>query len=273
MISLTSFSKHFKLISYNPYFCLTVVKDIRYFILFILLTRFSIVFAQIPQEEKKLVRIAKEVWVGATLHSNGFGFNFNQSKFRTYKIKSLLNVELLSMKHDKEYKIFGYPDENAKKYVYGKLNSLYIARVGFGRKKVIIEKLREKGLQFAINWSSGASLGFVKPVYLEVFKYDLSDNPIGVSLEKYDPDVHTFYDIFGRGRWSAGLSETTINPGGYFKAGMEFDYSTEREIINSLEIGMAIDVFLLPIKLMVENNRQNIFPTMYINFSIGNKFY
>ena len=172
-----------------------------------------------------------------------------------------------------EYKIFGYPDENAKKYVYGKLNSLYVARVGFGRKKVIIEKLREKGLQFAINWSSGASLGFVKPVYLEVFKYDLSDNPIGVSLEKYDPNIHTFYDIFGRGRWSAGLSETTINPGGYFKAGMEFDYSTEREIINSLEIGMAIDVFLLPIKLMVENNRQNIFPTMYINFSIGNKFY
>ena len=179
------------------------------------------------------------------------------------------------MKHDKEYKIFGYPDENAKKYVYGKLNSLYIARVGLGRRRVVIEKLREKGLQFAINWSTGLSLGFVKPVYLEVFKYNPStpDEIEGVALERYDPDIHDFIDIFGRARWSAGLSETTINPGGYFKAGIEFDYSTEREIINSLEIGMAIDVFLLPIKLMVENNRQNIFPTMYINFSIGNKFY
>tara|TARA_B100000963_G_scaffold320794_1_gene303596 strand:+ start:135 stop:887 length:753 start_codon:yes stop_codon:yes gene_type:complete len=250
-----------------------VVIDTKYFILFILLIRSSFIFAQVPQEEKKLVRIAKEVWVGATLHSNGFGFSFNKSKFKTHKIKSLLNVELLSMKHDKEYKIYGKPDENAKKYVYGKLNSLYIARLGFGRRKILIEKLREKGLQFAINWSSGASFGFVKPIYLEILKYDVDYNFQGISLEKYNSDIHSFEDIFGRGRWSAGLPETTINPGVYYKAGVELDYSNEREIINSLEIGMAIDVFLLPIKLMVENNSQNFFPTIYINFSIGNKYY
>mgnify|MGYP004232874119 CR=1 FL=1 len=83
MTSLTSFSKHFQLFSFITYFCLAVFKDFRYFILFVLLIRFSFVSAQVPQEEKKLVRIAKEVWVGATLHSNGFGFNFNRSKFRS----------------------------------------------------------------------------------------------------------------------------------------------------------------------------------------------
>ena len=139
-----------------------MTKDTKYIVLILLIIKCGFVSAQLPQEEKKLVRIAKEVWVGATLHSNGIGFNFNQSKFKTYKTKSLLNVELLTMKHGKEYKIFGYPDENAKKYVFGKLNSLFIVRAGLGRRKIIKEKLRERGLQFSINWSTGPCLGFVK---------------------------------------------------------------------------------------------------------------
>lgn len=229
--------------------------------------------AQIPQEEKNLIRISKEVWLGATLHSNGIGVNFDVAKFKTHKSKSLFNVELLTMRHDKEYKIFGAPDENAKKFVFGKLNSLFVGRLGTGRRKIIVEKLRENGLQFAINWNAGISIGFVKPVYLEVFKYDLSDKLVGISLERYDPEEHNFFDIYGRGPWSAGLIETKINPGGYFKAGIEFDYSNTREIINTLELGISLDVFSSPVEIMLDNNSNRLFPTIYLNCAIGNKFY
>lgn len=241
--------------------------------LFTLTLNSSLVFSQTPQIEEKLVRIAKEVWVGASLHSSGFGLNFNVAKFKTYKYKSLLNLELLNYRHNKEYKIYGAPDENAKKYAFGKLNSLYLLRFGFGRRKVVVEKLREKGIQLAVNWSTGLSLGLAKPIYLEVLKYDDFDNLTGIASERYDPEIHQFHDIYGRGRWSSGLAETRIHPGGYFKAGLEFDYSVEREVINTLEIGMALDALYFPVEIMADNNAQHFFPSLYLNISIGNKFY
>jgi hypothetical protein len=67
--------------------------------------------------------------------------------------------------------------------------------------------------------------------------------------------------------------DTKINPGMFFKLGLDFDYSTNREIINSLEFGVSVDVFSKLVILMVENNNNRFYPSVYINYSIGNKFY
>lgn len=218
-------------------------------------------------------RIVKEVWLGGILHTNGLGLNYTSSRFKTYKKKSLINIDLISVKHDKEYKIFGSFDENAKKFVYGKLNSLYSLRVGLGNRLVLLEKLRENGVQLAINYSGGPSLGLIKPVFLEVFKYDISGKIAGISLERYDPELHSFYNIYGRGNWTAGLMSTRLNPGAFFKFGLEFEYSTNREIINSLEFGCSADVYLNSIILMVNNSQRRFFPSLYVSCSIGNKFF
>ena len=79
------------------------------------------VFSQVPVNEKLMVRISKEIWLGGTVHSSGFALNYGMSKFKTFKKKSLINVDLVSINHDKEYKIFGSFDENAKKFIFGKL--------------------------------------------------------------------------------------------------------------------------------------------------------
>ncbi len=231
------------------------------------------IFSQVPVNEKLMARISKEIWLGGTVHSSGFALNYGMSKFKTFRIKSLVNVDLVSINHDKEYKIFGSFDENAKKFIFGKLNSLYSVRLGFGNRKILYEKLRENGLQITMNYTVGTSLGLVKPVFLDVFKYDLSGSIAGISSEKYDPELHNFYTIYGRASWTAGLMETKINPGIFFKFGFDFDYSSNREIINSLEAGVCLDVFSKPVVLMVENNNYRFYPTLYINYSIGNKFY
>lgn len=247
--------------SFAKYICLLVI------------TYSNFLMAQLPQEEKMMVRISKEVWIGGMLHTNGLGLSYNSAKFKTYKKKQLFNLELLNLKHEKEYKIFGSFDENAKKYVYGKLNSLYALRMGMGRRKILFEKLRENGLQLALNWSTGPSIGLVKPEFLEVFKYDLSGKVAGVSLERYNPEEHNIYNIYGRGPWAAGLIHTKINPGIYFKAGLEFDYSNSREIINSIELGFAVDSYLNTVTTMVDNKARRVFPILFLNFSVGNKFY
>ena len=231
------------------------------------------VISQVPVSEKLMVRISKEIWLGATVHSRGFALNYGISKFKTFKKKSLINVDLVSINHDKEYKIFGSFDENAKKFIFGKFNSLYTVRFGFGNRKILYEKLRENGLQISMNYTVGPSVGLVKPVFLEVFKYDFSGRIAGIATERYDPELHNFYNIYGRASWAAGLMETKINPGMFFKFGLDFDYSSNRDIINSLEVGACLDVFSKPVILMVENNNYRFYPSVYINCSIGNKFY
>jgi hypothetical protein len=59
----------------------------------------------------------------------------------------------------------------------------------------------------------------------------------------------------------------------FLKFGLDFDYSNNREIINSLELGVSVDVFTKPVVLMVENNNYRFYPSVYISCSIGNKFY
>ena len=231
------------------------------------------IHCQIPQEDEMLIRISKEAWLGGVIHTNGLGINYTNAKFKTYKKKSLLNIDLININHDKEYKIFGSFDENAKKFVYGKLNSIYSLRVGIGSRKIAFEKLRQNGVQIAINYSYGTSIGLIKPIFLEVFKYDYSGRIAGISLERYDPEQHGFFNIYGRGSWFAGLMNTKINPGAYFKFGMEFEFSTTREIINSLELGITADAFMNPIIIMVDNQSHRFFPSIYLSCSIGNKFY
>ena len=138
---------------------------------------------------------------------------------------------------------------------------------------MLFEKLRENGLQIAVNWSVGPSLGFTKPVYLEVLKIDQFGQVLGNSIERYDPESHNLYNIYGRGPWSRGLTELKFHPGGFAKIGFEFEYSNERDLIRAIEIGSVLDVYATRIPIMTNIDNPFIFPTIYLNFIFGAKFY
>ena len=229
--------------------------------------------AQMPAKQQNYARFTKEIWGGLTIHTFGLGLNLNYAKFKTYKKKVLYTLDIVGMQHEKEYKIFGSIDENAKRYVYGKLNSFYVIRPGIGKRKMFFEKLRDNGMQIAVNWSFGPSIGITKPVYLEVLKIDQFGQVIGNSVEKYDPESHNLYNIYGRGPWSRGLAEAKFHPGGFAKIGLEFEYSNERDLIRAIEVGSVIDVYPKRIPIMTNVDNPFIFPTIYLNFIFGAKFY
>ena len=49
-----------------------------------------------------LVRISKEAWLGGVIHTNGLGINYTNAKFKTYKKKSLINIDFININHDKD---------------------------------------------------------------------------------------------------------------------------------------------------------------------------
>ena len=169
--------------------------------------------------------------------------------------------------------MLGFGDESAKKYVYGKLNYLNIIRFGTGRRKLLFEKFRSNGVQFALNTSAGFSLACLRPVYLQVYKRDYNGVPIAVVPERYEPLEHGYYDIYGRGPRFRGLFEYQFQPGIFLRAGLEADYSVAPELIQNLELGIAVDGFLNQVEIMANNDPAFYFTTVYLNFSLGNKFY
>lgn len=226
-----------------------------------------------PAAKNNLAGFKKEVYGGGNLHTAGFGGTLTYSKFVTYKQKRLLSLDLVSMKHPKEVKIRSYVDENSKDFVFGKLNSLTFVRIGYGKKFLKYEKLREKGVNISYHITGGLNLAFLKPVYLDVVNI-LPDGTLSApKQEPYNPEEHHLNNIYGRSRGMLGLAETKIHPGGFAKFGIEFEYNDDREFIKAIETGFSLDIFptRLPIMAFVDN--KYIYPSLYINLLIGQRYF
>jgi hypothetical protein len=237
-----------------------------------LLISCSIAYGQLPAVQKNLAGYKKEIYGGLNLHTSGWGAEFTYAKFQTYKKKTLFYASIVKMKHSKEIKTQGFLDEAAKDYVYGKLNGLAILRLGYGKKNMLFEKKREKGVNISTNLIIGTSLGLVKPIYLDVLRTNAANTP-NVVTEKYDPEYHNLGNIYGQTRGMKGLSETKITPGMFLQAGLEFEYNDDRSIIKAIATGVTLDAFTKRIPIMTTIDNSFLFPTVYIHLLIGKRYF
>ena len=226
-------------------------------------------FSTITGEQNNKAGFRKSAYGGIILHTQGLGLNLYFSKFKTVDKKTLFSFDIVSMKHSKEVKSIGLIDENAKRFVYGKLNSLYILRFGYGRKKILYEKLREQAVEISCVWMTGPSVGMAKPVYLEVF------NTVGevVQIERYDPEKHDLSNIFGRGPATRGFSEIKFYPGAFLKIAVVFEYSGYRSGIKAIEVGGVLDAYSRRIPIMTNTQNNFLYPSLYINLLFGKKYF
>lgn len=229
--------------------------------------------AQLPAKNQNQAGLKTEVYGGFNLHTAGLGGNLTYSKFITYKQKRLFSLDVVTMKHPKEVKIRSYVDENSKDFVFGKLNGVVITRLGYGKKFLKYEKLREKGVNISWHVTGGLSLAWLKPIYLDVVNILPDGSLSSPKQEAYNPEEHHLNNIYGKSRGILGLAETKITPGGFIKLGVEFEYNDDREFIKAIETGFAFDVYpkRLPIMAFAENNF--LYPTLYINILIGQRFF
>lgn len=182
-------------------------------------------------------------------------------------------MEVCNYRHPKEIKTSNPSFDNAKGFYYGKLNSFFILRPGIGYQNVIYTKPEKNGVEIRYVAILGASLGFAKPVYLQI----LEDTPIpgnyAVVTEKYDPDRHFIDNIYGRAPFMRGLGEMKLYPGGYAKFGLNFEYGPLDDEIKSLEAGVCLDVYPKTVPLMATEKNSPVLLSLYLNFSWGRKWF
>lgn len=230
-------------------------------------------YSQLPAKQVNSVGFKTEIYGGLTLHTSGWGANLNYNKFITYKTKRMLSLDIVSMKHPKEIKVNGYLDPNSKRFVYGKLNSFMTIRLAYGKKYMVYEKLRDKGVDISWHWNVGGSFGFLKPFYLDILNIAPNGRILAPLQEPYNPENHNLGNIYGKSKGMRGLAETKLIPGGFFKIGLEFEYNDDREFIKALGTGFTLDVYPSNIEIMAFANNTFIFPSLYINLLIGQRYF
>jgi hypothetical protein len=244
---------------------------------FLLICSFSI--AQ-PIPESEILLYNKMRQVGININTNGFGINTQFGRYRNATHLWIFGADLMFVKHEKETKTWNpVNDPNARPYYYGKLNNFYVLRANIGGKKILTEKLRHSGVQISYNWMVGPSLGFTKPVYLEIIYMNEPNNQPYLEVEKFDPDIHYIDNIYGRASSLRGFDELKLQPGAFGKFSFTFEYSNERERLKGIEAGVAADAYSrrIPIMAIYDDASKNpknhqLFLSLYLNFFIGTKY-
>lgn len=238
-------------------------------------------WSQTAFPDQPTILYSNQYYGGLCLNSQGWGGFFTYGKYQNVSKISLFHADVQFVKHEKEVKRYS-ADPNARGYFYGKLNSFFVVHAGVGQKKILTEKLRRNGVQLSSNWLVGGSLGFTKPVYLEIFytPTSINDNYV-IKVEQYDPERHFIDNIYGRASGLRGLGQLKFHPGAFVKYGFLVEYSNYRDGLKGLELGVQLDVFASKIPIMAEKileeqqdraRNHQIFPSLYLNFFFGRKY-
>ena len=208
--------------------------------------------------------------LGGMAHPKGLGVNFRREQFRSALVKSFWTIEAYNVKSAKEKKSYGSGGDQSSSFIYGKLNHLYILKGGIGRQKIIFDKEVIRGVQISTIYNINFALGFLKPIYLEVF---IPDQNGAVSTERYNPDIHKLGQINEKAPWNIGAGEMLIVPGLSGKIALNFEFAPKSNKIKAIETGVNIDAFMKPMPIMANQSNQYVFVNLYLNFQFGRKSY
>lgn len=244
-----------------------------FILFFILAAGFSYAQTDAVYDTSRNVILLKERSFGIIFHTQGWGIKFSKGFNKTAFNRRMLVIELVEMQDSKQIRIINPNFANTKSYHYGKLNSVFILRGSYGNHKQLNRKPYWGGVEIRFLYMGGVSLGFAKPVYLNILNITSPvDFVYTITLEKYNPEKHSVDDIFGRAPFTKGFNELSFYPGIHAKAGLDFDYASYRNKLKSLEVGAMLDIFPRPVPIMAFNDPNYFFFTFYLNFNFGKRY-
>lgn len=212
----------------------------------------------------------RQVVGGPVLHTRGFGLSFAWGKRIDGFHQRMIQIELVTMKHEKEYRSFNPYYDDSKGYVFGKLNQMIVLRPTWGVKRQLYDKLRPSGVEVGYSYGIGPSLAFLKPIYLEIgypeFPYTY------LETERYNPEEHTIDRIYGRSSNLKGIEKMQLIPGLHGKFGMVFEYADTRDRIKGIEVGATVDAYIKKVPIMAFVPNHSLFFNFYLQLIFGKKY-
>jgi len=239
----------------------------------------SSIFSQTKEDDEKHngvelrgIIYTKQFQAGISLNTNGYSLNARRSWSPTAFFIRGFEADIAMLRHPKEVNDYNYYYIGGNNYAYGKLNSLYTMRIGFGEKHQIAEKIDVGSVEINYFYYGGLSLGGVKPIYLEINTAPLGSGVVTTSTQKYDPNKHDLSNIVGGVPFTKGFSEMKIYPGIYAKFGLDFDYKISTRKIGTIETGMVVDYYFKEVPIMANTKNYSYYMAFYVSINFGKKW-
>ena len=233
------------------------------FLVFILINFY--VFSQGELEEKTVLLYRNERSGSFMLNSNGLGLNYRYAKRVDYFNKNNFEIDFVSLKNSKELK-YSSPIDN-RSFVYGKMNTCYVLRSGYGKQKEVFSKFDKNAIAIRYFYSGGVSLAFCKPYYYRVYYVSPDAKDFEEKLQTFDEITNG--SIGSRADFSTGINKTKIYPGLNVKGGIAFEFGKEETIVNAIEVGIAVDAYIHKISIMYNDFNQRAFFSMFVAYRFG----
>ncbi len=212
-----------------------------------------------------------------------FFLGVRSGKLITYDKTRFWTLSLGDIRHSRERRenpdrVNVVSNRVSRAYVFGKQNQLYALRLGFGTKRFLSEKARERGVAIGYSYEFGPTLGIVKPYYLEIERNDAAPIDVRYTGDNLDVFVGNQNLVFGASAWTVGLDEIGLRPGIHAKFATHFGFGAYDEVAKSLEAGLMADYFLGSTDIMVESeltpgvSNPPVYLSLFINLQIGKRW-
>ena len=227
----------------------------------------NLVLAQGELIEEQQVFYRNEKTFGILLNTNGFGLGYREGKRLDFLNKRLFEIDFGIVKHPKEVKLTNPYYQNAKSFVFGKLNSVFYLRGGIGHQHEIFSKEDQGGVAIRYFYSGGVALAFSKPIYYKVLY--LTPTSYETKDEKFEVSIHQPGDVLSRSAFTKGLNEIKVLPGLYGVGGFNFEYSKEDKVIHAIELGLSVNAFPKKLEIMATTDNKSVFLAVFVSYRVG----
>jgi hypothetical protein len=231
-----------------------------------------------PPPERVGIVYNKETTFNLKITTNrGIAPSMEFGRLRTYYKTKYWHIGLGELKHPKEQRQSADPRVNRsfRPFVYGKQNSLFVARGGWGTKRYFSEKAKQKGVAVGMSYSFGPSLGLLKPYYLALsYSSDLPGNSRVLHQKYSEANAAVFLDntrVLGASPFTRGLGELSLLPGGNASIAYHMDWGAFDEMVKALEIGLMADIFVKKAAILVSDYNQQVFFNFFVNLQFGKR--
>ncbi len=234
---------------------------------------------QMDDASKGLI-YSREFAANFRLHTHGLGFGISGGNLQTYYRTKYWHVEVGELTHSKEYRQrFNNPSTinggASRAYKYGKQNNLIVLRSGVGIKRYFSEKAKHKGVAVGISYEAGATLGMLKPYYVEIKTTEGGNSSYSVRYSEETADRFLKKEVIhGASSWGKGLREISLLPGAHARFAVHFDWGAFDEYLKSFEGGIMVDAFLKEAPIMVEADGVDnnfLFINLFLNLQFGKR--
>lgn len=260
----------------NIIFAISMHKSIRA-LFFLMLVCSQVLAQQTPHaidlrfEEQLPVLTYHEKTYGLFVHTAGWGLTYRRGIHKTATRTQLLDFAYATIKHPKEVKLQNIDFPQAKAFVYGKLNSLYVLDAGVGEQRILFQKAEQSGVAMKLHYSGGLAFGFAKPIYLIVYNNQTTESE-DVLIKQYKPGEVVLNDIIGKASFSYGATKMKFYPGIYAKCGATFEWGVYDDAIREIELGVMSNLFFKKVPIMAYNPAQRAYVSFYLTFMIGKQW-